>query len=149
MASTSVTSPDRTERRRVLERSWVIGVVAFVLVRFVIAYSSLARYGRTTVIVFGILDVATAVPYAVGTARLVTSVVDGDLRAAARWGAISCASFLVPYLWLTWAGRESLPMLAYLVIGVLTVLLGANAVTGVVRRIRDERRSAAEVGDHP
>jgi len=139
---TSTPTPAAASRRQVLELSWVVGVVAFVLVRFVIAYSTLAQYGQWTVIVFGILDVATAVPYALGTARLVTGLVDHRVAYASRWAMIACASFVAPYVWLAWAGREDFPPIVYVVVGVLAVLLGANAVVGIARKVRQERQSA-------
>jgi hypothetical protein len=130
-------------RRQVLELSWVIGVVLFVIVRFVIAYSTLAQYSRVTVVVFGILDIVTAVPYALGTARVVTGLVDRRVASASRWAMVACASFVAPYVWLAWAGREDFPMVAYVVIGVLAVLLGLNAVVGIARNVRRERRSGS------
>ena len=58
-SSAQASPTPHASRRQVLELSWVIGVVVFVIIRFVIAYSTLARYGRMTVIVFGVLDIAT------------------------------------------------------------------------------------------
>ncbi len=139
--STSSSDAQPTSRRQVLELSWVIGVVLFVIVRFAIAYSTLARYGRVTVVVFGVLDIVTAVPYALGTARVVTGLVDRRIASASRWGMVACAAFVAPYVWLAWAGREDFPAVAYIVIGVLAVLLGLNAIAGVVRSVRKERDS--------
>ena len=136
---------DRTKRRRVLELSWAVGVVAFVLVRFVLAYGALAKYDPLTVWVFGILDLGTAVPYAIGTARLVTSLVDHEPQAAARWGALASACFLAPYVWIAWAGRDGeFPTVVYVVVALLAVCLGFNAVYGIRRRVRDERRAAVQ-----
>ena len=123
---TSTPTPTTASRRQVLEVSWVIGVVAFVLVRFIIAYSTLAQYGQGTVIVFGVLDVATAVPYALGTARLVTGLVDRRVAYASRWAMVACVSFVAPYVWLAWAGREDFPTVVYLVIGVPWLILVAG-----------------------
>lgn len=134
-----------SSRRQMLEASWVIGVVVFVIIRFVIAYGTLARYGRTTVIVFGVLDIVTAVPYALGTARVVTGLADRRIAYASRWAMVACAAFVAPYVWLAWAGREDFPLIAYVVIGVLAVLLGLNAVVGIARNVRNERRSEAPI----
>lgn len=141
------TSPDagpstRAQRRKTLERSWVIGVLVFVIVRFVAAYGALGKYDAFTVIVFGLLDIGTAVPYAIGTARLVTSLVDRDLPAAARWGALASACFLAPYVWIAWAGRDgSFPTIVYVVTAILVVFLGLNAVLGVRRRVQAAREA--------
>ncbi len=136
---------ERDQRRRTLERSWVIGVLVFVTVRFIAAYGALGKYDAVTVIVFGLLDLGTAVPYAIGTARLVTSLVDRDLAAATRWGALASACFLAPYLWIAWAGRDGeFPTIVYVVTALLAIFLGLNAVLGIRRRVRTAK---AEVGD--
>ena len=128
---------DGSRRRRRLEATWVLGVVAYVIFRFVLAYSALAKYGRLNVVIFGVLDLVTAVPYAIGTARLVTSVVDHRPQTAARWGALAAGSFIAPYLWIAWIGRDGqFPTLVYVVVAVLVVCLGANAVLGVRRRVQ-------------
>lgn len=135
----------RLRRRRVLETSWVVGVVAFVVVRFVLAYSALAQYDALTVWIFGILDLGTAVPYAIGTARLVTSLVDRDLQGAARWGTLASACFLAPYVWIAWAGRDGeFPTVVYVVVALLAASLGLNAIYGIRRRVRLERAAVAE-----
>lgn len=134
----------RVNRRRAIERSWVAGVVLYSGVRFALAYSTLAEYDRASVVVFGLLDVGTAVPYAIGTARLVTSLVDRQPERAARWGALASACFLAPYLWIAWAGRDGqFPIIVYIVVGVLVVSLGANAVYSIRKRVRAERASRA------
>lgn len=136
----------RPTRRQTLEISWVIGVVVFVLMRFALAYSALAAESRSTVLVFGLLDLGTAVPYALGTARLVASLVDGDHQAAARWGAVASGCFLAPYLWIAWAGRDGgFPQIVYVVTAIFVVSLGANAVFGIRRRVRAEQAQTSSV----
>jgi hypothetical protein len=140
--------PARSRRRRTLEASWVVGVVVFVVIRFALAYSALAEESRFTVVVFGLLDLGTAVPYAVGTARLVTSLVDRDTQAAARWGALASGCFLAPYLWIAWAGRDGeFPTVVYVATGLFVVCLGANAVHQIRRRVRVERAEVAADAD--
>lgn len=118
----------------------MIGVVAFVVARFVLAYGALAEYSAFTVWIFGLLDLGTAVPYAIGTARLVTSLVDHQPQAAARWGALASACFLAPYIWIAWAGREGqFPTIVYVIVAILAVCLGVNAVYGIRKRVREER----------
>lgn len=122
----------------------MVGVVLFVLIRFALAYSALADESRMTVVVFGLLDLGTAVPYAVGTARLVTSLVDRDTQTAARWGALASGCFLAPYLWIAWAGRDgTFPAIVYVMTTLFVVCLGANAIVGIRRRVRAERSGGA------
>ncbi len=137
-------APPRGSLRRNLEITWVVGVVLFTLARFGAAWSALGDIDRWAVWVFGFVDIITAVPYALGTARLVTSLVDRRPQSAARWGLIAGVSFLAPYLWLGWAGRDGdFPTVVYVVIALCVVCFGANAVMGVRRKVR-EGKAAAE-----
>lgn len=121
----------------------MIGVVVFVVIRFALAYSALAAESRATVVVFGVLDLVTAVPYAIGTARLVTSLVDHDSHAAARWGALASGCFLAPYIWIAWAGREgTFPVIVYVVTTLFVVCFGAIAVLGIRSRVRAQALEA-------
>jgi len=130
-----------SSRREKLERTWVIGVVLFVSIRFVLAYSVIADEDQLTVIVFGLLDLGTAVPYAIATARLVTSLVDRQPQSAFRWGIIASAAFLAPYLWLAWAGRDgSFPPVVYVAIVMFVVCLGLNAIFSIRRKMLEGRR---------
>jgi hypothetical protein len=130
----------RQTRRRQLEATWVVGVVLFTLARFGAAWGALADHPRWSVWTFGVIDIVTAVPYALGTARLVTSLVDRNPQAAARWGIVASGSFLAPYVWLAWVGRDgSLPTVVYVAIVVCVVCFGANAVLSVRRKVREGR----------
>lgn len=126
--------------RRNLELTWVVGVVLFTLARFGAAWGALADHDRWVVWAFGVIDIVTAVPYAVGTARLVTSLIDRRAQAAARWGLVASGSFLAPYLWLAWVGRDgSLPTVVYVAMVVCLVSFGANAILSVRRKVREAR----------
>jgi hypothetical protein len=137
-----VAQPDQTRarRRRTLELSWVVGVVLFTLARFGAAWGALGEEERWVVWVFGVIDLGTAVPYALGTARLVTSLVDRRLDLATRWGLVASGSFLAPYLWLGWAGRDGeFPTVVYVAVAVCVTCFGANAVISVIRKVRRAR----------
>lgn len=135
----------RTRRRRTLEASWIVGVLVFTLARFGAAWGALQSEPRWVVWVFGIIDLGTAVPYALGTSRLVMSLIDREAALALRWGTVASASFLAPYLWLAWAGRDGgFPTFVYVVMAVCLVCFGANAVRGVRRKVREGRLTAAD-----
>lgn len=139
-----VSPGSRSRRRRRLEATWVIGVVLFTVARFGAAWGALADHDRWVVWVFGIIDLGTAVPYAVGTARLVTNLVDRRVQLAARWGVVASGSFIAPYLWLAWAGRGGdFPVVVYVAITVCLTCFGANAVLGVRRKVRQGRTAQA------
>ena len=137
---TDVDGARRQDRRRKLEVTWVIGVVLFTLARFGAAWGALADHPRWVVWTFGVIDLATAVPYAIGTARLVTSLIDRQVQTAARWGFVAGGSFLAPYLWIAWVGRDgSLPTVVYVAVAVCVVCFGTNAVLSVRRKVNQGR----------
>jgi hypothetical protein len=128
-----------------LETSWILGVVLFTLARFFVARGTLERYGLN-VWVFGFIDLITAVPYALGTARTVGALVDRDHQAIARWSLVAAVAFLAPYLYIAWAGRTAtFPTVVYVVVGLLLAGFGANAVWSVRRKARAERLAAGTV----
>lgn len=130
----------RAGRRRTIETTWVLGVLIYGFIRFALAWSVLAQESRLVVVIFGLVDFVTAIPYAVGTARLVTSLIDRDHQAATRWGAIASASFLAPYAWIAWAGRDgSFPPVVYIATALFVVFFGAHAVLSVRRKVNVER----------
>ena len=140
--TTAMATRRRSKRRLIVERSWIAGVVLFTVARFAVAYSTLERYGMNMWL-FGLIDLATALPYGIATARLVGAIVDRQLQGAARWGVIASASFLAPYLYVAWAGRDvGLPTVVYVVLAILVVCFGANAILGVGRRVRQTRFAA-------
>jgi hypothetical protein len=126
--------------RRNLTISWVVGIVAFTLVRLYFAQQWLAPEGLN-IWVFGIIDLVTAVPYAIGVAKVVTSMVDHKHKAASGWAAVAAFNFLAPYLYVAWSGEQhSYPAPIWWVLGALVSVFGINAVLGVSRRVREQRK---------
>lgn len=132
-------APGPSARRRWLERTWVVTVVVFTLARLLVARATLAERGLN-IWVFGVIDLVTAFPYALGTARIVEAVVDRDGHALGRWCLVAGASFIAPYCYIAWAGaEEGFPTQVYVVLGVLIAIFGANAVWTILRNIRTAR----------
>lgn len=135
--------------RRYLTISWVVTIVLFTLARWVVARSTLERYGLN-VWAFGVVDLVTAVPYAVGVAKVVTAVVDRHLSQASWWAVVAGASFLAPYAYVAWAGREAtFPTHVYVVLAALIAIFGANAVRGIVRSVRTAREQRVTAAPAP
>lgn len=131
--------PPRSTLRRNLTVSWVLGVVAFTLARFFVAQETLGDYDLN-IWVFGFIDLITAVPYAIGVAKVVGSLVDRDGRSASWWAVVAGVCFLAPYAYIALAGKDaSLPKSVYVVLGTLVLVFGANAVWSVSRKVRAGR----------
>lgn len=130
---------ERQQRRRRREFLWVIGVVGYTVLRFIVAYETLRKYGLN-IWLFGFIDIVTAVPYAVGTSRLATTLIDRRLKQASGWAIVAAATFLAPYLYIALAGGpKGLDPTIYIVLALLVICLGANATWGVIRRVRAGR----------
>lgn len=124
----------------------MVGVVLFTVVRVAAAWGALRSEEPWVVWVFGLIDLGTAVPYALGTARVVVSLIDRDIQRGARWGLVAAGSFLAPYLWLGWAGRDgTFPTAVYVAVALCVVCFGANAVISVVRKVRRARRGEGDL----
>lgn len=122
--------------RQLVTVSWVVTIVGFTLARFFVARETLEGYGLN-IWVFGFIDLVTALPYAIGVARVVTAMIDRNPAGASRWAAVAAASFLAPYLYVAWAGKDAgFPTTVYVVLVVLILAFGANAVWNIRRKVR-------------
>jgi len=125
-------------RRRIIERLWVVGVVAWGLGRTVIVWETLGGYGVNPW-VYGAIDVVSSVPYGLATARVVENLIDRDRVTALRWGVVAAVTFVLPDLYIVIAGRH-MPVVVYVVLALLVVLLGTLAARGVVNKARAHHR---------
>ena len=141
--------------RRYVEISWVVTIVLFTLVRLLVARETLQSYGLN-IWVFGVIDLVTAVPYAVGVAKVVEGLIDRRPGTTTGWAVVACVSFLAPYLYILWVGQDvEFPKVVYVVLGILIAIFGGNAIRGILRKVKVARAthghpslgSAREVAD--
>jgi hypothetical protein len=126
-----------------LTLGWVVTIVAFTIARFFVAKGTLEAYGLN-LWVFGIIDIVTAVPYALGVAHVVGALVDRQPARAGRWGTVALVSFLAPYLYVGWAGRGgAFPTIVWVALALLVVLFGGNAIRTVRRKVVEGRTARA------
>jgi hypothetical protein len=127
----------RSRRRRVVESVWVVGVVAYGLARTLVVWQALGDYGVNPWI-YGVIDVVSSVPYAIGTARVVTGTIDRDWARVRQWGLIAVGAFFAPDLYIVLAGH-GMPRLVYLVLGVWVLGATVLATRGILGKIRTAR----------
>jgi len=108
-------------------------VVVYAIARAAIVWPTLSGYGVNPLI-FLVIDVATAWPYAVGQVRIVQGIRARAWQQVQVWSLIALAGFLAPYVYIVGAGSGELPVLAYVVIGALVLVLGAASVARIVRQ---------------
>ena len=114
-------------------RAWVAGVVVYAIARAAIVWPTLSGYGVNPVI-FLVIDVATAWPYAVGQVRIIQGIRARAWHQIQVWSLIALASFVAPYAYIVGAGSGELPVLAYVVIAALVLLLAAASAARIVRQ---------------
>lgn len=128
--------------RQILTVSWVITIVLFTIARVVVAKETLEVYGLN-IWVFAFIDLITAVPYAIGVARVITSMIDRDFSASTRWALVAFVSFIAPYVYVAWAGRDaSFPPAVWIALAVLVLVFGTNAIVNVRRKVAQGRTPA-------
>ena len=134
----------QSHRRVVFESIWVVGVVAYGLARTLVVWTALGDYGVNPWI-YGVLDVVSSVPYAIGTARVVTGVMDRDRARVRRWGLIAVAAFFAPDLYIVAAGR-GMPTPVYIVLVAWVLVAAVLAARGIAGKIRSGRVETTGVG---
>lgn len=100
-----------------LERLWFVAVMAWSGVRIAAVWHFLRDY-KVHPLVYAIVDLGSSVPYAIGSARTITSLVDGRLRPAMWWGALTVVSFCAPEAYIVLSGQE-MPWGVYALVAVV------------------------------
>ena len=138
---TPVSTAPPSRRRRILERLWIVGSVAYGGLRIFVADRTVKRYG-VNIWGFAAVELSTSWIYGLSTARVVGALIDRRLRPAVRWGAVGAATFLAPESFVLLTGRR-MPAAVYIVIGALLATLGTVAAVSLVRKVRRGRETHA------
>ena len=131
-------------RRRVLERLWIVGSVAYGGLRVFIADRTVKRYG-VNIWAFAGVELVTSFIYGLSSARVVGALIDRRADRAVRWGVLTAASFLAPECFILLTGRR-MPTVVYVVIGALLATLGTVAAVSLRRKVRAGRHRQREPG---
>lgn len=123
-------------------------LAVYTVVRFAAAGGALGAYG-VDARWFLFWDVLTVPPYVWSIGRLVRSLSDPALhpfRETVGWSGLALVSFMAPYTYLYYAGAGAFPPLAWLLVSMLVVLFGANAVRTVKQKVDSVQLTAAVEG---
>ncbi|MEQ8839980.1 MAG: hypothetical protein RIB98_03290 [Acidimicrobiales bacterium] len=126
--------PDN-ERVGFLGRAWIVGVFAYAVFRALLVWPTLGDYGINPW-AFLVIDVGTAWPYAYGQVRVVNEARAQNWGGTQLWALIAMLSFIAPYAYIAGAGSGEMPLLAWIVIGLLMVFFGVASLIRVLRQIR-------------
>lgn len=127
--------------RSACTRAWVVAVLAWSVARAAVVGRWLSRYGVNPW-AYGVVDLAVSWPYAMATAGVVTNLLDGRRAAARRCAVWSAVSFLIPDLYLLFAGHGK-PTMVYVVVTVVAGAFAASALGSILVQVRAGRRDRA------
>ncbi len=85
---------------------------------------------------FLVIDVGTAAPYAYGQVRVVNEARKRNWGSTQIWAAIALLSFIAPYAYIAGAGSGEMPLVAWIVIGLLMVVFGVASLVRIMKQIR-------------
>lgn len=135
----------RHQKRKVLERAWILVGFAYSIFRIGIARLTVEKYG-VNIWAFAAVELISSGPYSVGTARLVTRLVDRNYHSALRWGTLAAGCFLAPEVFIIASGNRchrrhdahchSMPTRIYVAVGVLVLVLGSVAIFSVRQKVK-------------
>lgn len=121
----------------------IIGLVGYAITRFLVVHTTFEAYGVNPWL-FLAIDCATAVTYVLGIEHLVRGLMSSETTAWWRlgaWALLAGVSFAAPYVYIIIAGNE-MPGGAGIGLIVVVLLLAANAVIGISKRIRKKNRGS-------
>ena len=118
--------------------AWVVGVSAYAVVRALVAWPTLGRYGVNPW-VFLAIDLGTAPPYAYAQVQLIKSFGRREYGGVQVWTGIALVSFLAPYVYILIAGSDDLPPLGYAIVIALVLVFAAASLARFREAVRREQ----------
>jgi hypothetical protein len=143
-----MTAEARGLRRKRLERAWIVVGLGYGILRVFVANATVKKYG-VNIWAFAVVEIGSAFPYSLGTARVVASLVDKSYRSAAKWGSLAAVCFIAPEAFVVGTGErcgpsdlgrcQPMPKQVYEVLGLVILIIGSLAVWSVIRKVRQAR----------
>lgn len=116
---------------------WIVSVVGYTIARFLVAWGAFGDRG-VNVVVFGLIDIGTAFPYAKATAVLTRRIADFEWSRLPGPLGLGVASFFAPYLYL-WISAGELPAGLATGLIIFVLIVAGVAVLGVSRGVQQLR----------
>jgi hypothetical protein len=115
--------------------------------RILLAAGILGHHGLN-VWAFTIVEILSSVPWALGSVRLATAVIDRHPARAWRWGTLAVGGFLAPDLFVV-ITTHHVPWIVYLVIGFWVLIAGGISARRLALEIKLRRRAGAATRTPP
>ena len=127
-------SAETLRKRMLLTRAWAVIVIVWSVVRTIIIWAALGKYGFNPWIYLCIDLVCSAID-AYTTPKMVLRFIDDRYRSAVKWGVPTLVGYIVPDIYI-FEGTRTLPLKVVVVLCTVIVTMLALAVTAVVRKVR-------------
>ena len=137
-------SAETMRKRLLLTRLWKSIVIGWAVVRTVIIWAALGKYGFNPWIYLGV-DMACSIVYAVTTPRMVLDFIDGRYRSAVKWTLFALVAFIVPDIYI-FIDTRTLPTRVVVILCAFIAAFVCLAVIGIVRKVRKGRAALALIG---
>jgi len=112
---------------------WIVGVLGFTIARIVVVWGFLQKYG-VNVYGFAVIDLVTAIPYALSIPLLVKAVCNRNIRRVQLWATVWVATFVAPYVYVfIFAGN--LPAIVIIVVASYCTLMFALAARRLQKKV--------------
>jgi hypothetical protein len=122
--------------------AWIVLLVLYSVGRALAVGKTLGAYGVNPW-VFLFLDASSAVPLAIGQVRLIQGLKLRQPAMVQRWLIVLTVSFMAPYTYLLFGADRPLPAIAYWIIAILVVAMGASTFW----RLRMEAKRAVDLSE--
>jgi len=130
-----------------LGKAWILSIFGYSLLRALIVWPTLGDYGINPW-AFLVIDVGTAWPYAYGQVRVVNEARAKNWSSTQVWALIAMLSFVAPYAYIAGAGSGEMPLIAWIVIGMLMVFFGVASLVRVMKQIRTSNPEPVDASHH-
>ncbi len=120
--------------KKLLRYVFYLVIIVYMSFRVILASETLGRYGVNPYI-FGLLDVGTAIPYAIGGPKVITYAKQRNKNKIFQWSIIFAISFILPYIYIAISG-EKIPYYIWIVLGFIVFGLGTQAFLSLRSKIK-------------
>lgn len=120
--------------KKLLRYAFYLVIIVYMSFRVILASETLGRYGVNPYI-FGILDIGTAIPYAIGGPKVIMYAKKRNKQKIFQWSIIFAISFILPYVYIAISG-EKIPFYIWIVLGFIVFGLGTQAFLSLRSKIK-------------
>jgi hypothetical protein len=120
------------------ERLWASTILLYTVFATIVVWKTLAKYGVNPII-FAILDAITSWTYGIGTARLVTNLIEKKRSEVNKWVLVSAISFILPPIYVLSSTSHAPAEDYYSIIGVI-VALAIFSISSFLLNLRKKKK---------